>query len=246
MRVIDEDTGKEFILDSTPEYQADMEAHWQSLCQHEKAEIRRRPARGGAVHFYRQCLTCGESVGSAVGRANVPSEALPWDDVLGPRYRAKKDAERKAITQKHVRIQREGEAGFWKNYNEYLKTDEWRAKRAKVIERAGSLCEGCRQRPASQVHHLTYKHVFAEFMFELVAVCDECHDRLHADDTGEQDEDERFDETEWYDGHVCEGCRWQSEQDHKRWCGILHVSAKDALKDGGDCGPKHALFEPLR
>ena len=32
---------------------------------------------------------------------------------------------------------------------------------------------------ATQVHHLTYQHVFAEFAFELVAVCDECHARLH-------------------------------------------------------------------
>jgi 5-methylcytosine-specific restriction endonuclease McrA len=243
MRVIDEDTGKEFILDSTPEYKADMEVHWQSLCQHEKAEIRRRPARGGAVHFYRQCLTCGESVGSAVGRANVPSEVKPWDDVLGPRYRAKKDAERKAITQKHVRIQREGEAGFWKSYNEYLNSDEWRGKRAKVMERAGNLCEGCRSKPATQVHHLHYRHVFAEFLFELVAVCEECHTRLHAEDEPEQKpvgEDGRPNSVL----NACVGCRHQASDNGKAMC-FLFGSAEHALAKNGQCGPDHLGFEPL-
>jgi hypothetical protein len=45
--------------------------------------------------------------------------------------------------------------------------------------RANNLCEGCGRRRAAQVHHLTYDHVFDEFLWELIAICDECHSRVH-------------------------------------------------------------------
>jgi 5-methylcytosine-specific restriction endonuclease McrA len=51
-----------------------------------------------------------------------------------------------------------------------------------VLERAGNICEGCGEKKASQVHHLTYKHLRLEFLFELVAVCEKCHDTLHDED----------------------------------------------------------------
>jgi len=69
-------------------------------------------------------------------------------------------------------------------YHEYLKTPEWRAKRRLVIERARGLCEGCGINAATQVHHLTYEHVGAEFLWELRAVCDGCHERAHAPGRG--------------------------------------------------------------
>ena len=57
--------------------------------------------------------------------------------------------------------------------------EEWREKRRKVLERADWLCEGCRCRRTTQVHHLTYKHLGRELLFELVALCDVCHDVCH-------------------------------------------------------------------
>jgi 5-methylcytosine-specific restriction endonuclease McrA len=67
---------------------------------------------------------------------------------------------------------------FWKWYRAYLEGDDWGLIRAKVLARDKWMCRGCGDR-ATQAHHLTYAHVGAEFMFELVAVCEECHDRLH-------------------------------------------------------------------
>jgi 5-methylcytosine-specific restriction endonuclease McrA len=78
-----------------------------------------------------------------------------------------------------VQLRRDGRDGFWPRYREYLQGDVWRAKRARVLERAGGLCEGCREQPATQVHHLHYRRVFDELLFDLVAVCDECHAKLH-------------------------------------------------------------------
>jgi hypothetical protein len=72
------------------------------------------------------------------------------------------------------------EEQWWNEYDEYLNTDEWGRRRSLVMNRAGGMCEGCRERRATQVHHLTYKHVKNEFLWELVAICDICHGRIHS------------------------------------------------------------------
>src|SRR5262249_56361112 len=72
-------------------------------------------------------------------------------------------------------------------YQEYLLSDKWRQRRALVLDRADGLCERCRQAPATQVHHLTYEHIFGELLFELVAVCDDCHSRAHFGDFDERE-----------------------------------------------------------
>ena len=64
-------------------------------------------------------------------------------------------------------------------YAEYLSTDDWKKKARLVHIRAGHICEGCRINPSEEVHHLTYRHVRKEFLFELVALCGPCHDRWH-------------------------------------------------------------------
>lgn len=81
--------------------------------------------------------------------------------------------------------QREREEWF-KWYDEYLNTEKWKMLRKKVIMRSGGLCEGCRERPVESVHHLTYAHVGQEFCFELVALCQDCHDRVHTDKDGQE------------------------------------------------------------
>lgn len=64
-------------------------------------------------------------------------------------------------------------------YADYLRSQEWAARREKVMQRAVGLCEGCRVKSASDVHHLSYEHVTEEFLFELVALCGDCHARIH-------------------------------------------------------------------
>lgn len=64
-------------------------------------------------------------------------------------------------------------------YAEYLKSPEWAERRKLVMQRAAGICEGCRKHPATEVDHLTYKHVTREFLFELVAICGGCHARYH-------------------------------------------------------------------
>jgi 5-methylcytosine-specific restriction endonuclease McrA len=77
--------------------------------------------------------------------------------------------------------------GWLVKYNAYLQGDEWRAKRVLVLRRADWTCEGCGNARATQVHHTTYDHAGNEFLWELVAVCDECHERFHGREIGEPD-----------------------------------------------------------
>ena len=64
---------------------------------------------------------------------------------------------------------------WWAWYRGYLQTPVWAEKRRLVFERARGTCEACGQAPAEQVHHLNYKHVGREPLFDLVAVCASCH-----------------------------------------------------------------------
>lgn len=69
---------------------------------------------------------------------------------------------------------------WWDNYNNYIKNSpKWQNIRQKVLERDNGICQGCLINKANQVHHLTYKNVCNEFMFELISICEICHNRYH-------------------------------------------------------------------
>jgi hypothetical protein len=66
------------------------------------------------------------------------------------------------------------------NYRQYLLYDpNWYRLRGEVLVRAEMLCEWCRQRKATTVHHLHYETIGHEEPRDLLAVCQRCHDRLH-------------------------------------------------------------------
>lgn len=65
-------------------------------------------------------------------------------------------------------------------YQAYLYSDKWKMKRRKVLNRAKFRCERCKERQASQVHHLTYERIFEERLSDLQAVCVSCHMRIHS------------------------------------------------------------------
>jgi 5-methylcytosine-specific restriction endonuclease McrA len=64
-------------------------------------------------------------------------------------------------------------------YQWYLSSAFWRERRVAAFRRAQGICERCKQRPATQVHHLTYIRVFSELPTDLQALCKECHAKIH-------------------------------------------------------------------
>ncbi len=67
-------------------------------------------------------------------------------------------------------------------YDRYLKSDKWKSKRRKVLTRANGKCEGCLEARATEVHHVDYQHLFDEPLFELRALCSECHRAISEQD----------------------------------------------------------------
>lgn len=67
--------------------------------------------------------------------------------------------------------------GF-RNYAEYLASDHWRElrERYRASDRP-QFCE-CGSRKVS-LHHLTYERLGAERLTDLIAVCRDCHRKLH-------------------------------------------------------------------
>jgi 5-methylcytosine-specific restriction endonuclease McrA len=151
-------------------------------CAHQRlSELRARSVANGSIQYRQQCLDCGRPVGNPVAKGlaydrnggHPPSsfdEVLLADRLAGLRER--REAER-------------AERRVW--YNDYLQSEQWQERRRLVFKRANFLCEGCRRNRAIHVHHLSYEHVGDEFLWELVAICEACHDRAHgAPDASDQ------------------------------------------------------------
>lgn len=120
-----------------------------------------------------QCLTCGTQVRSVRKDLVADIALLPdFDPVLQERHHA-------VISEKIRHKSDQKRADFFVWYDNYLRSATWLAIREKVLQRCRGRCEGCGHGRARQVHHLTYAHVGDEFLFELVGVCEDCHERLH-------------------------------------------------------------------
>lgn len=135
-----------------------------------------------SVQWRRQCLRCG--LGSpAISKTKLtPAEmegAKPFDHGL---QRNIYDAAYTLYRETRQNAQSVRDARWWTWYTEYLQSDIWKQRRELVMQRAGGTCESCGNEHATRVHHLTYAHVGQESLFELVAVCEPCHDLLHGRD----------------------------------------------------------------
>lgn len=64
-------------------------------------------------------------------------------------------------------------------YTSHLKSDAWKHKRQQVLERENFMCQGCHYSKAIHVHHTTYENLGDELLFQLVALCVQCHSKLH-------------------------------------------------------------------
>lgn len=171
------------------------EAHLaQYKCECETVELRRRVVDNGGVQYVEQCLRCGSATSNPIAKTkalalNGGNEPPQFDDDLLSNWErgysdgwAKISREYKENVERYEKARKNRTTEWWESYKVYLNSPEWKAKREKVFLRAQEICEGCRDEKAVHVHHTSYEHVGNEFLFELVAVCTKCHDRIHASD----------------------------------------------------------------
>lgn len=70
---------------------------------------------------------------------------------------------------------------FWKIYNDYLKSKQWRELRETVFKRDGYKCLLCGDK-ANNSHHLSYgnmlKYGYSKRL-ECASLCKKCHEKIH-------------------------------------------------------------------
>lgn len=146
-------------------------------CEHVRKEVRRLVASNGVAHYVRQCLDCGHNCG-AVPKLMALKGARP----MGFDENLRLDWQRKC--REHFAEQQAAKAAgqgseWWERYDAVMASPEWRDRRRLVMLRSGGICEGCGRRQAVHVHHLSYANLGNEFLWELRAVCEACHARIH-------------------------------------------------------------------
>lgn len=132
-----------------------------------------------------QCKRCGKKARRAkrLYSAKEIDRMPPLDNDLHSVFMRRASA----IAQTKLEAERRAhDEVWWRKYSLYLKTPEWKKRRAKVLQRANHWCEACLEARATEVHHTTYKHLGNEPLFELRAVCHECHDGITEMDRGQR------------------------------------------------------------
>jgi hypothetical protein len=154
-------------------------------CCHDKKHLTLDPDKHGNARFRWHCLSCGEPTSNFVARYKVVAEgyAIERMPLFDNELRERKWKEREARGEEARAYEREKRRAELQDkkadYRAYLTTPEWWEKRELVMKRAGRVCEGCLVNRATEVHHTTYDHIKNELLFELVALCDECHAIAH-------------------------------------------------------------------
>lgn len=164
------------------------------------AEVRVKTFSNGSKQYCQQCIECGQRVSTWLAKTHplvlAITDRIPFDEAAEQAFRDRRHATwtqeiQQRQEERRAEIERQNteranfaakqDAAWWQWYNTYLRSAAWRSIRQRVMDRANGMCEGCAANYATQVHHLTYAHVGNEFLWELVAVCDSCHTRYHAE-----------------------------------------------------------------
>ena len=149
-------------------------------CDHPLKRVRYREASNGTKMFKLQCSRCGEMFGGWIPHKDVEDKdgVEPIDDWLVINYRKTIADLESELNDRKFKLQ---QVDVLEEYREYLQSPEWRIKRTLVLDRCMNVCEGCGLKTATQVHHLTYRNIGNEFLFELKGLCVDCHRRIHPD-----------------------------------------------------------------
>lgn len=92
-------------------------------------------------------------------------------------YKLERNLEAKLIyeIQKTLKFQK----SHYYKYLLHLQSDFWKNIRLRVLERDGDICQECKERKATEVHHLTYERLGNELLEDLLSVCRSCHLKIH-------------------------------------------------------------------
>lgn len=64
-------------------------------------------------------------------------------------------------------------------YQRYLASTQWKAKRKRILAERGTKCEVCGWGEKLSLHHLTYVRLYDELDSDLLITCESCHAAFH-------------------------------------------------------------------
>jgi len=148
-------------------------------CTHNHTVLTRFEQSNGTYSYRFQCQACFQPVGN---NQKKPDNHASLPDFNVEKREAYWEARRREFERAGQEKLDAANEEWWARYNAHMQSPEWFSLRAKVMDRAKGVCEGCGERRATQVHHMTYKRLGHEMMFDLVAVCSKCHESIHAEE----------------------------------------------------------------
>lgn len=83
------------------------------------------------------------------------------------------------VATKRGKKSKSSSASWWRRYNAYLRSAEWKMRREGVLLRSGGKCERCAKVAWLSIHHTTYERVGNELPEDLAALCYDCHKLQH-------------------------------------------------------------------
>ncbi len=137
----------------------------------------RRRKNNGQLMVQMYCTGCGVFRGGQLKNSAYRLDSLP---ILEPKEFKRDDSSEMFawLRQKRNEAYWEGYHDWWRDYNIYMSSAEWRAKADSILERDKYLCQHCLIAPATQVHHLSYKNFRREPDSDLLSLCKPCHDKI--------------------------------------------------------------------
>ena len=171
------ETNLEIAKKFNSKFEIESFVHQEMKCLHNRKDICFILSTNGKKHFYYFCKNCGEKMQPQQKHEYVEvfydlNKINEYDDKIKTYFNECIQNRIKVLTEKWEELRNQ-------EYRNYLTTYAWADKRAKVLQRAKFTCEGCGTNPATQVHHLHYRRIYKEMLFDLVAVCEQCHQQIH-------------------------------------------------------------------
>ena len=151
----------------------------ENCCRNPIPKCKLRITDKGQKFIYEQCENCGGRVKSSPLSFKKFGEKITGDyktELLDIRFR-KLEEEMEILTkEKHQYNITESRFAIYQNY---IASDKWKEKRVLALERDNYLCQKCKIKSASDVHHLSYENLGNENLNELLSLCRECHLEIH-------------------------------------------------------------------
>lgn len=130
----------------------------------------------GHSQLRRYCTRCHEREGKIYKQSehDLSKIAVGENDNYNRFIEEHRNSDQDEFTLFISKLRQSQEEYMYSEYTKYIRSDNFKLLRTKIIERDGGICQICGAK-GNNVHHLTYTHFRKEYLFELVLLCENCH-----------------------------------------------------------------------